>query len=48
MDERMLEDLLRDVEAPSSERKASFADRDKVGQAICAFANDMIGSGKPG
>ncbi|HET9624623.1 MAG TPA: ATP-binding protein [Kofleriaceae bacterium] len=48
MDAGMLEALLRDLEAPSSERKASFADRDKVCQAICAFANDMIGGGRPG
>jgi ATP-dependent DNA helicase RecG len=48
MDDRLLEALLRDVEATSSERKASFADRDKVCQAICAFANDMVGSGQPG
>jgi ATP-dependent DNA helicase RecG len=48
MDDRALETLLRDVEAPSSERKASFSDRDRVCQAICAFANDMTSSGQPG
>jgi ATP-dependent DNA helicase RecG len=48
MDDRALELLLRDLEAPSSERKASFADRDRVCQAICAFANDMISSRQPG
>jgi ATP-dependent DNA helicase RecG len=48
MDDRALELLLQDLEAPSSERKASFADKDKLCQAICAFANDMTSSGRPG
>jgi ATP-dependent DNA helicase RecG len=48
MDDRVLETLLRDLESPASERKASFADKDRVCQAICAFANDMATSGQPG
>jgi ATP-dependent DNA helicase RecG len=48
MDDRVLETLLQDLEAPSSERKASLADKDRVCQAICAFANDMTSSGQPG
>lgn len=48
MDDHALEVLLRDLESPSSERKESFADKDRVCQAICAFANDMTSSGRPG
>jgi ATP-dependent DNA helicase RecG len=48
MDDRALEVLLHDLESPSSERKESFADKDRVCQAICAFANDMTSSGRPG
>ncbi len=48
MDDRVLETLLQDLEAPSSERKASLADKDRVCQAICAFANDVTSSGQPG
>jgi ATP-dependent DNA helicase RecG len=35
--------LARDVERDYVERKASLADKDKIGQAICAFANDLPG-----
>ncbi len=40
--------LLRDVESERSERTTSRKDTDKFGQAICAFANDLTGTGKPG
>ena len=39
---------LRDIEADNVERTASHADKDKFGQAICAFANDMPGRGQTG
>ena len=48
MDDRALEVLLHDLESPSSERKESFDDKDRVCQAICAFASDMTSSGQPG
>lgn len=48
MDDRALEALLRDLESPSSERKESLSDKDRVCQAICAFANDVTSSGRPG
>ena len=43
-------DLLNDVESDTSERKSSFKGNtpDKARQAICAFANDLPGSNKPG
>ncbi|MBK9385946.1 MAG: putative DNA binding domain-containing protein [Planctomycetes bacterium] len=41
-------ELLRDVESERSERTTSRRDTDKFGQAICAFANDLAGSGRPG
>lgn len=40
--------LLRDLESDRVERKESAADRDKLSQAICAFANDLPGHGLPG
>ncbi|MGH3922128.1 MAG: AlbA family DNA-binding domain-containing protein, partial [Pseudonocardiaceae bacterium] len=40
--------LLRDLESDRVERKESAADRDKLSQSICAFANDMPGHGLPG
>lgn len=40
--------LLTDLESDRVERKASFAERDKVRQAICAFANDLPDHGGPG
>lgn len=33
--------LLDDIESDRAERKESFADGDKIRQAICAFANDL-------
>jgi ATP-dependent DNA helicase RecG len=33
--------LARDLERDHVERKAALTDKNKVGQAICAFANDL-------
>ena len=41
-------DLLTDIESDRVERKASLSDRDRVRQAICAFANDLPDHRKPG
>ncbi len=48
MDDYELEILLNDLESDRVERKVSDADRDKIRQAICAFANDMPHHQKPG
>ncbi|MFZ1932116.1 MAG: RNA-binding domain-containing protein [Thermoguttaceae bacterium] len=40
--------LLADLESPQMERTRSLNDSDKFCRAICAFANDMPGSGLPG
>ena len=40
--------LLEDIEADNVERTISTNKTDKFCQAICAFANDMPGHGKPG
>lgn len=40
--------LAADVERDCVERKAALTDKDKVGQAICAFANDLPGRGRTG
>jgi ATP-dependent DNA helicase RecG len=41
-------DLLADLESDRVERKESAKDKDKISQAICAFANDLPGYGEPG
>lgn len=41
MDNQTLETLLSDLEADRVERKESIADKDKICEAICAFANDL-------
>jgi len=46
-DEELLA-LKRDLEPVRVERKASASDRDRIAEAVCAFANDMPGHGKPG
>ena len=46
-DNELLE-LLTEVESDRVERKASLSDRDRVRQAICAFANDLPDHRKPG
>jgi ATP-dependent DNA helicase RecG len=48
MTDAELERLLADVESDRSERKQSLADRDKISEAICAFANDLPNHAAPG
>jgi ATP-dependent DNA helicase RecG len=48
MNDAELTALLDDVESERAERKESASDPDKIRQAICAFANDLSGSGAPG
>lgn len=48
MDDRELELLLDDLESDRVECKASIADRDKICEAICAFANDLPNRQQPG
>jgi ATP-dependent DNA helicase RecG len=43
-----LENLLSDLESDRVERKASIHYKDKICQAICAFANDLPDHGLPG
>lgn len=43
-----LDRLARDVESDRVERKEAITDRDKLAQAVCAFANDLPGHGLPG
>lgn len=40
--------IAADLETDRVERKASLSDRDRVAQAICAYANDLPGHGQPG
>ena len=48
MDDSELERLLCGPESDRVERKASLSDRDRIRQAICAFANDLPSHQKPG
>lgn len=48
MTDSELEDLLNEIESDRVERKQAPTDGDKLRQAICAFANDLPGHGKPG
>lgn len=48
MDGQELVLLLDDLEADRVERKASITDRDKICEAICAFANDLPNHRQPG
>ena len=43
-----LEELLASTETYRVERTKSTTDKDKFGEAVCAFANDMPDCGKPG
>jgi ATP-dependent DNA helicase RecG len=43
-----LERVACDLESDRVERKEAFTERDKVAQAVCAFANDLPGYGLPG
>lgn len=40
--------ISRELESERVERKLTFGDREKVAQAVCAFANDLPGSGLTG
>lgn len=40
--------LLEDTENERTERTISTDAKEKFGQAICAFANDIMNTGKPG
>ena len=40
--------MLLDLESDRVERKASDSDRNKIRQAVCAFANDLPNHQKPG
>lgn len=46
--EDKLRQMMTDLEAENVERTRSFDKVDKMGQAICAFANDLPGRGVPG
>jgi len=48
IDETQLLELLGDLESSQVERTRSTSSTDKFCQVICAFANDMTGSAKPG
>jgi ATP-dependent DNA helicase RecG len=48
MDDRQLESLFRDLESDRVERKTSDSDRNRIRQAVCAFANDLPNYGEPG
>lgn len=48
MTDEELSALLADSESDRVERKQEPGDREKIRKAICAFANDLPGHGKPG
>ncbi len=48
MDDLELTELLHDLESDRAERKESIAHKDRIGEAICAFANDLPNRGLPG
>lgn len=48
MDETRLRELMSNLEADWIERTRSTQDTDKFAKAICAFANDFSGHGRPG
>lgn len=48
IDKKTIETLLHDLESDRVERTISTTNTDKFGQALCAFANDLPASGKPG
>jgi ATP-dependent DNA helicase RecG len=48
INDKELERIARDVESDRVERKEVFTDRDRLAQAVCAFANDLPGHGLPG
>jgi ATP-dependent DNA helicase RecG len=48
LNDQELEKLLRAGESDRVERKSSLSDKEKVCQAICAFANDLANHGETG
>lgn len=48
MTDEELTALLDDIESDCAERKESLSDKEKIRQAICAFANDLPDHRKPG
>jgi len=48
LSDKELQDLMADLESDRVERKASINEKDKIRQAICAFANDLPGHRLPG
>ncbi|MFN0119473.1 MAG: ATP-binding protein [Blastocatellia bacterium] len=48
MEDQELERALRETESDRVERKQAVSDRDKIRQAICAFANDLPNHRQPG
>ena len=48
MDDAVLTALMTGKESERVERTISDKNADKIGKAICAFANDISGSGEPG
>lgn len=48
MEDRELEILFEDLESDRTERKESLTDKDRICQAICAFANDLPNHRRPG
>ena len=48
MDDTQLLAMLSDLESQRVERKASIVDKDRICEAICAFANDLPNSELPG
>lgn len=48
MNDEELLGLLKDLEADRTERKESISDKDRICEAICAFANDLPNHRSPG
>lgn len=48
IDAEIIARLARDLESQQVERKQSLSDKSKIEQAICAFANDLPGTGQSG
>lgn len=48
MNRQELTELLAQPEGERLERTRAFERADKIGQAVCAFANDLSGTGEPG
>lgn len=48
MNKKTVRDLIRSTESYRIEKTISTTNKDKFCEAICAFANDLPGSGKPG